>query len=137
MRKMAFVSALLLMAVMGCGSGPTLIKPKLQLTFRDVPLKLDPQAGYTVVLIPHENATDTNMYPANYLKRDEATFIIPGRKATGIPPGKYRITIQVMMFERTEEANRINQMFSSDTSAIVHNIQNEDLIVLDLSKPEG
>ncbi len=92
------VCALVVFAVAsGCSSGPKLVTPKGQLTFKQAPLKIDPKASVTVVFLQAVDAGENaNSYAADPLNREDASFTVPGRKHTGIPIGKYRVAINVI-----------------------------------------
>ena len=123
----------------GCSSGTKQFKTKGQLTQGSAPLKVDSKAGITVVFtsVPAAEVEKVVSYPASPPNRDDMTFTVPGPAGNGIPPGKYRISIEIMSFAPTADVARINQTFSREATKIEREVKDETLIVLDLSKPEG
>ena len=50
--------------------------------------------------------------------------------------GKYRIAVR-QIGDLSDEAERINEMFTRKNSPIIREVTSEEPIILDLSKPEG
>jgi len=127
-------------ATLGCGctSSSKLVKAKGQLTIKGQPLKVDPKAGVTIAFIPVvEKGGDSTRLIASFV-REDSTFTVPGTDGNGIPEGKYRISIDLMVMPPTQEVQRINEMFNSKDTKIVRDVKSGDeTIVIDVSKPSG
>ncbi len=136
--RLFFGAPLLLLLMCGCSSGPRLVKANGQLLFKDAPLVVDEKAGINIWFIRLDPDDAPATYPASPLNREDATFSIPGAKGNGIPVGKYRIAIrQRMADDLPANIEKMNEMFSRESSQIVREVTNAEPIVLDLSKPEG
>lgn len=136
LRNLCCVATLLLAGV-GCNTGPKLVIPKVQLTYKQQPLKVDPNASVVLVLITE--GEKPNSYPANWLDRDKVTFTVPGREGNGIPVGKYRVSVNQMVPGTTPaDVQYMNEQFAKDKTPLVCEVKDEErTIVLDLSKPGG
>lgn len=129
--------ATLLLVGAGCDTGPKLVIPKVQLTYKQQPLKVDPKAGVTLVLVAE--GEKANSYPADWLNRDQVTFTIPGREGKGIPLGKYRVTLnQMTPGVPSADIQAMNELYTKDKTPIVCEVKDDPQpIVIDLSKPGG
>jgi hypothetical protein len=92
------VSAIVLVFVCllaaGCGSGN--LKPQGRLLKKGAPYV--PAEGETVHLAffpDDEDQPDRGSYPAE-MNREDGTFRVLGTDGRGLPPGKYRATVQIM-----------------------------------------
>lgn len=130
--------SLALLTLNGCSSGVRYVKAKGQLMQGGSPLKVDAKAGISVLFtsVPPEGEKVT-AYPAAPLNRDDMTFDVPGKEGSGIPAGKYRISVEIKSLAPTAEMARINQTFSRTATKIEREVKDQTPIVLDLSKPEG
>jgi hypothetical protein len=75
------------------GSG---IQAKGRITRGGEPFRTGTHEGLRIIFEPQEVAGDTyNSYPAEY-RSEDGSFVVRGRDAQGLPPGKYRVSIQLM-----------------------------------------
>ena len=126
--------ALFLVLIAGCSSGPKLVKANGQLLYNSKPLSVDPNTKISVFFVSMGEEAAT--FTADPFDRDESTFIVSGRTGQGIPVGKYRIAVR-QIGDLSDEAERINEMFTRKNSPIIREVTSEEPIILDLSKPEG
>lgn len=134
---LSLVCLILCLHLPACTSGPKPIKVTGKLNYKDQPLKVDPKGGVTLSFIQAaEDDKPSTTYNAE-INRDDMTFVVKSRDPKGIPPGKYRIAVNLMMPEQTAQVQEINQRFSPQDTKIERDITTEEPIVLDLSKPEG
>jgi hypothetical protein len=134
-RDLSCALGLLLLLACGCSSGPKLIKPTGELLYNQKPLRLSEDASVTMRFTLLDETPPRSF--AATVNRDDSTFVVPGNDGNGIPPGKYRISVNQKMIDLTPEAEQINEMFSRNKTQIEREVTNEEPIILDLSKPTG
>jgi hypothetical protein len=137
--KYACVAGAVVLALLpGCGQEQPKVRARGQLLDKGQPLKVSPKTGVTIGFFPtvKEEGKRADSYTADF-NREDSTFVVPGVDGRGIPPGKYRITIMQMSLEATPAMNALNEAFGPEKSPIVRDVQNEEPIRIDLSKPEG
>ena len=120
-----------------CSSGPKPLKVTGQLKNNDKPYTAPKGAMVTIVFAPVvEAGAPFDTYPAIF-KREDSSFTVPGKSEQGIPPGKYRISVQQFVADPTAQINEMNARFSPEKSAIVRDVADETPIIIDLAKPTG
>jgi hypothetical protein len=90
---LAVLTGLVVLFALGCGGR---LKPKGRMVRGGEPLRTGPGEGMRVVFEPVEVTGSTyDSYPAQF-NGDDGTFIVTGKDGNGLPPGKYRVSIQLM-----------------------------------------
>jgi hypothetical protein len=85
------LSLLALVCIAGCGpAGPQLVKVTGMLTVNGSPYDANVHERAIVILYPSENPGTT--YPA--IVDDNGAFKVPGIEGNGVPPGKYKISVE-------------------------------------------
>jgi hypothetical protein len=135
MRRLCWCACLLALLLSGCGKSK--LKPKGRLLKDGSPLVLKDEEEFVHIffdpVVAEGEKHPGDRYAADY-NRDDGTFVVIGKDGTGLPPGKYRITI--------EHALRKNDLlkgkFNAENTPFVRDIDaRTGEIVLDLDKPQG
>ena len=133
-RVVSFVLLLLVALTAGCGSGR--VKARGRLLRDGQPLPADEPGVVHLVFIPLAEANPAapeGSFVAEF-HRSDATFRVTGRDGRGIPPGKYRIAVQV----NRNRKDVFGGAFNAVNSPFVREVTSSgDEIVLDLEKPQG
>jgi hypothetical protein len=130
---------LVLLAATGCTSGPKMTLVKGKLLYKGSPLKVDPKAGVQISFIPIvERGEAYSTYPASPPKREDMSFEVRGPQGKGIPPGKYRVAVNLLS-AKDPLVDEINEGFSKQNTNVVREVRGEEgpVMLIDLSKPEG
>jgi hypothetical protein len=139
MRKLPSVLFWLAFCVLipACSSGPKPLKVSGQLKNNDKPYTAPKGAMVNIGFAPVvEPGTPFDTYPAIF-NGDDSSFTVPGKSEQGIPPGKYRISVQQFVPDPTAQINEMNARFTSEKSAIIREVTDETPIIIDLAKPTG
>ncbi|HZY86828.1 MAG TPA: hypothetical protein VFE78_18485 [Gemmataceae bacterium] len=105
MRPRLLCCLVLALAVLAPGCGPTRLRPRGRLTRNDTPFVPDAKETVHITFFPAKDQ------PAGggegegcvaLFNREDSTFQAVGRDGKGLPPGKYRITVQVMKNKKDE-----------------------------------
>jgi hypothetical protein len=84
---------LALLSTLGCSS---LLRPKGRVIKGGQPLHTGPGEGLRIIFEPVKVEGDAyNAYPAQF-DGDSGTFVVTGKDGGGLPPGEYRISMQLM-----------------------------------------
>jgi hypothetical protein len=117
----------------GCG-GPTLYKVNGRLVKQGQPFRPGEKEIVRVVFVPvkeGESATETGGYRAEFNSED-GSFKVVGENGRGMPPGKYRVCIQVVKNHK----DILKGAFGPTRSPFVREITgSSDEVVIDLDKP--
>jgi hypothetical protein len=136
MRRLLSCALVLLVALnSGCGSGRVKAKGRLLQDGRPFPSD-EPGLVVHVVFIPlaESNPAAPEGNSVAEFNREDATFRVAGRDGRGLPPGKYRISVQV----NRKRKDIFEGAFNAVNSKIVREVTSSaDEIVVDLAKPEG
>jgi hypothetical protein len=122
---------ILLALVAGCGGD--LVKAKGKLLKGGEPVKLGEKEAVRIVFVPVDKVEgkEQNMYPAEFNPED-GTFKVVGSTGTGLPPGKYRVAVELTRNRK----DVLNGAFAPGNSPIVREVKNSsDVLVIDLDKP--
>jgi len=124
-------AALCLLAA-ACGSAGSV---KGKLTHGGQPVTVDKTKGKIAVtfhLLDQKGAA-TSSFPAN-VNPDDGTFTVAGRDGGGIPPGKYRVSVEV--FEKyPSPIDKFKKQYSGEKSNLIREItRGSQEIDLDLGK---
>jgi len=146
MRHVLLTSGLiLLVAAAGCDSGPKKVLLKGKLTNSGKSVLPDRRGGVTVVFAP-EPGTGTT-YPTPLNTADD-TYQIPGPDQRGIPVGKYKVSLSMMVPTTTADgkdlppatvqswqqlSDQFNNRYSGTNTPIVVDVTGPNLDI-DLSK---
>jgi len=139
MRKMPFLVLWLTLGFLipACSGSPKPLKVSGQLKNNDKPYTAPKGAMVTIEFTPVvEAGTPFDRYPAKF-NREDSSFTVAGRSEQGIPPGKYRISVQQFVSDPTAQINEMNARFTAEKSAIVREVADETPIIIDLAKPAG
>jgi hypothetical protein len=146
MRRVLLTSGLvLLVALSGCNTGPRTVIVKGRLTNSGKSVVPDRRSGLTMVFSP-DPATG-NTFPAGF-NSDDDTYSVYGPQQNGIPQGKYRVTLSMMVPTTTADgkdlpaamaqtwrhlAEQFNSKYSGGNSPIVVEVKDPN-VDIDLSK---
>jgi len=123
--------------VPACSSGPKTYKVTGTLVNKEKPYTVAAGGGVTLVFIPVDAGTAVDTYPA-YMDADTSKFTVEGREGKGMPPGKYRVSIQQMVPGGPPAINDMNERFSEAASPIIVEITDgKTPLVIDLAKTKG
>jgi hypothetical protein len=123
-----FVTALV---VAGCtGSGK--MNTKGVILKDGGPLKVGPEDVVRVVLVPMpEDGSNPHTLFAAEFNPDKSTFIVKGPDGRGMPPGKYRVAVELLQGRK----DVFKGAFSSENSPLICTIQSSsDEIKVDVGK---
>src|SRR5262249_23026279 len=83
--------------VTGCGGGPTKYQTRGRILKNGEPFlpPKDDLVRVTLVPVPEAGGKVMNWYAANYNPKD-ASFRASGPDGAGIPPGKYRVCVELL-----------------------------------------
>jgi hypothetical protein len=115
----------------GCGSGASVTG---KITNGGEPLQVSDK-GHIVVTFSKEvaDAAQGDGFGADL--QPDGTFRVVGKTGGGIPPGKYRISVQ--QFDPYPTTDKLKGKFAPGKSPIVRDITGTTTLNIDLSKPEG
>jgi hypothetical protein len=131
--KLAACLALCLL-LPACSTGPKPIKVKGTVVYNGKPYMVDTKGSINLTFVPIVDAdTPHDKYPTR-MNKEDATFVVLGRNSTGIPPGKYRIAVNLMVPNMTDEMTEMNAKFTEKDSPIVLDIAGDAPVLVDLAK---
>ena len=86
----------LCVVMLGCG-GSSLVKPKGRVIKGGAPFQTGDGEALRIILAPAEGVEGSayDSYPALY-SPDDATFQVIGKDGKGMPPGKYRVGLELI-----------------------------------------
>ena len=119
----------------GCGNADRPVEAKGSLVLGGEPFDAQAYDPLTVILYPAtEGGTAADTFPANLT--DDGTFTVPGREGNGVPPGKYRISIEAMTHPDRKHL-RLPADIRGPQSRLSYELApgKEDIGVIDLAKP--
>ncbi len=100
------VWVLAVLLALGCG-GPTFYKTKGRILRGGAPYKTNPGEGLRIFFVPLErNGSTYDSYPAQF-SNDGGVFQVMGKDGRGLPPGKYRVDLQLMKNKEDLFNNRL------------------------------
>lgn len=125
------LAPVLILAIVGCAPGLVKVNGTVLRGGKPIPLGRGQDIG--VVFYP---LNDTSQFPRSYLaeiSQNTGYYTVPGPKRTGIPPGKYKVTIRVAT-NRGKDV--LDGAFSVD-SPIIRDIKGKEVTInIDLDKPK-
>jgi len=133
MRIAPRLSVLVMLAlVCGCARGPKLVLVTGKLSDGGKSVLPNPKDdGLTIVFIPVEGGGTT--YPTP-LKKEDNTYTVYGPDSkSGIPQGKYKVSLNIMTIHSSPAIDRFNQQFAADKTPIEVEVT-EPPLDIDLSK---
>jgi hypothetical protein len=113
------------------------VQAKGRFLYNGQPLKVSPNASVTIGLFPINEKGERGRRVSGAFEPTDATFTVPGQDGHGIPPGKYRISVMLILPESVPELADVNATFNAANTKIERDIQTDAPILIDLSKPEG
>jgi hypothetical protein len=126
---MGTVALLVGLLLAGCGSST--IKQKGRIVKGGQPFQTDEGSGLRLFFEPIEpSGTTYDAFVAEY-NRDDGTFVVKGKDGKGLPPGKYRITLQMMKNKEDEFKGRY---FGKKTPFTAEVTDGSEEIVVDLDQ---
>jgi hypothetical protein len=128
-------SMLAVVVLAGCG-GSRMIQPKGRVLKNGAPLTLKEDDYVNVFFVPvveEGQKHPGDVYGARYNDAD-GRFEATGKDGKGLPPGKYRITVE--HFRKKKDL--LNGAFNSEKSPFVREIKDTTSeLTIDLDKPSG
>lgn len=124
-------SIFFLIALFLCGCGDGLMKPRGRLVKNGESFQLGEAEGMRIVFSPIETTGTTyEQYPAVCNK--DGTFQVVGKDGKGMPPGKYRVSLEHLK----KKNDLFKGAFAGGKSPIVREVTNGSQdIVIDLDNP--
>jgi hypothetical protein len=119
---------LLLLSLSGCGSGKVLATGKV--VEKGVPLKVSDKGFLTVKFLSIDPAAGGAVYPTKVNKED-GTFVIIGPDDRGIPPGKYKVAIQ-LVDNYPKGKDRFQGKFSDANTKLEKEVTGKEEIIIDV-----
>jgi hypothetical protein len=113
MRKAPIALGLfVVMLASGCGlGGPKNVLLKGKLTNGGKPVAADlNKVGVTLVFVPATESQDT--YPATFNKDDNSYTVLGRDGKSGLPEGKYKVTLYVLSMEGNPTITKINEQLA-------------------------
>jgi hypothetical protein len=119
------------LCTLGC-SGPSTIKANGRVLKGGTPFKLGEGEGLRIFFVPLEpTGPGYDSYAAEFHK--DGTFQVKGKDGRGLPPGKYRVTLQLMKNKEDQFAGR----FMGEKSPFLCEVRNaSDEVVVDLDQTD-
>jgi hypothetical protein len=135
MRRLCWSGCFLAVLLSGCGQSK--VKPKGRLLKDGAPVVLKDEDEFVHIffdpVVAEGQSHPGDVYAANY-NRDDGTFEVVGKDGAGLPPGKYRITIEHALRKK----DLLQGKFNAANTPFVRDVDGRTGdIVLDLSKPQG
>jgi hypothetical protein len=135
MRLIVCALAGMLLAVTAAGCGTGMLKTKGRLVKGGTPLATEEDDVVRVIFMPvvEKGEVVKDYFMAQFNPAD-GTFQVVGKDGKGLPPGKYRISVQHLR----KKKDLLNGAFGGDTSPFVYDVNaSTPELVLDLSRPKG
>lgn len=134
MRNFA-LAVLALATVSGCGSNPY-VSVRGSISKGGQPVTVDAEKDQwlqvTLIALGSDGSSIINSFGANVT--DDGRFDVPGPEGNGVPPGKYRLAVQMVTYKNRGKDEFKNE-FNDKSSPIVRDIQNSTNLAIDLDKP--
>ncbi len=129
-RLLALLGLAACLALAGC-SGAKRCKVSGTLTRGGKPLEVHPMTGKLMVVFRGigDGATTDPQYA---IVKPDGSFTVPGPDGKGIPPGKYRITVE--QFDPFPTTDKLGGKFNERNSKIEREVTGNDHFDLDLDK---
>jgi hypothetical protein len=117
-------SLVVLVTAAGCDSGPKRVILKGKVTNNGTSLVPDRKGGVTMVFLPIPPTGNT--FPAGVDPLD-GSYTVLGPDQKGMPLGKYRVYVSVMMEKMTPETERMNSNYTERNTPIEVEITGPEL----------
>jgi hypothetical protein len=119
------------LCTVGCG-GPSMIKAKGRVVKGGAPFKLGEGEGLRIFFVPLEpGESGYDSYAAEFHK--DGTFQVKGKDGRGLPPGKYRVMLQLMK----DKEDLFDGRFMGRRSPFLCEVRKaSDVVVVDLDQAE-
>jgi hypothetical protein len=130
MKSLRIAALLGAMTLPGCGDGR--LQPKGRVTKHGAPITL--QAGEDLGIFFYPLTTDGKLgptvYPA-YFNAADSTFRVTGSDRRGLPPGKYRVAVEL----KRDKKDLFQGAYDMNKSPFVIDVDSKtDEVVIDLDK---
>jgi hypothetical protein len=128
-QRLPILVAIICLCATGCG--PVMLKPQGRLMKKGAPFVPSEAEAVHINFFPDEEQPEHEPYPAR-VNREDGTFKVLGLDGRGLPPGKYRATVQIMKKRKdilNGAYNRIRSPFKVDLTS------SSGEITLDLEEP--
>src|SRR5262245_38291104 len=125
--------AILSIMVAGCGDG--MLTPKGRVVKSGAPFVLKPGEDLGVFFYPidGDGKLGRTVYPALFQAAD-STFRVTGSDRRGMPPGRYRVAIELKLNKK----DLFNGMYDMTRSPFVFDVDSKTAeVVIDLDKAKG
>jgi hypothetical protein len=133
LRRLLAAALVLGLAVPGCGGGPQLLKTRGRVVKGGTPFLPGPGEFVRVTFVPLLPAGQPvgDYYVAEYDSKD-GTFRVAGKDRRGMPPGKYRVAVEL----DRRRSDLLKGKFDAENSPFVFDVDGStDEIVIDLDRP--
>jgi hypothetical protein len=131
--RVAAAALLAALLAAGCG-GPSRLKTKGRLLKDGVAFRPGDRELVHVVFIPVKEGERAKDYFAAEFNAADGTFQVAGKDLRGMPPGKYRIWVEVLKNKK----DLLKGAFDEDHTPFVRDVDaGTSEVVLDLAKPQG
>jgi hypothetical protein len=128
MQKTRIVATCLLLGLLvtGCG-GSNMIKAKGRVVMGGQPYVPPEGQGLRIFFMPVQPPVDHyDSYMANFNKED-STFVVVGKDGTGLPPGNYRVSVELLKQKADQFKNKYTGTRSPFTFEV--NKANKELVI--------
>jgi hypothetical protein len=134
MRSARFILPCLLVALLAAGCGPSFFKTKGRILKDGAPFHTGEGEGLRIFLVPIDppKGAAFDAYAGEF-NNDNGTFQIKGKDGNGVPPGKYRVTMQLMK-NREDMFNGSLMGLRSPYTCEVRSSSDEVVVDLDQAK---
>jgi hypothetical protein len=130
--RLGSVFFLIALLLCGCG-GDGRMKPRGRIVKSGAPLQLPEDEGIRIAFLPVEATGKTYDSYLAQLNKD-GTFQVIGKDGKGLPPGKYRVSMEHLKNKK----DLFKGAFFGSKSPIVCDVKNaSDEIVIDLDNPSS
>jgi hypothetical protein len=128
--RIGWAFVLLALFLIGCG-GDGRFKARGRVVKSGTPFTLGEGEGMRMIFVPVEAGEKTfDTYAAVFNK--DGSFEVAGKDGKGLPPGKYRVTLEHLK----KKQDLFDGAFAGDNSPIVREVTDgANEIVIDLDKP--
>ncbi len=131
MRTHRLATAILALTVfVGCSSGPKVVIARGTITNGGKPIAASTKDGLTIVFTPAAGGTT---FPAG-IDKETNVYEVYGPKLKGIPPGKYKVSINIMSSKPSPANDSINAHYSTDKTPIEVEVPEDGKLDIDLAK---
>ena len=133
MRRILYLLAVLLLALapLGCNEGK--LRTRGRIVKNDAPFTVEETDFVRIMFVPIPEGTEKVLdYHVAVFNKTDGTFVASGKDGEGVPPGKYRISIEHLR----NKQDLFGGAYSTERSPFVREVKtSSDRLTLDLAKP--